>query len=44
VHAQYHLHTKLQAGIEYLTELLALLEAMASTKTETDETAELQAS
>ncbi len=39
--AQPKLWTELQAGIECLTQLLALLEAMASTKTETDEAAEL---
>ena len=38
---QPKLWTELQAGIECLTQLLALLEAMASTKTETDEAAEL---
>lgn len=39
--AQPKLWTELQAGIECLTQLLALLEVMASTKTETDEAAEL---
>ena len=38
---QPKLWTELQAGIECLTQLLALLEAMATTKTETDEAAEL---
>lgn len=38
---QPKLWTELQAGIECLTQLLALLEAMSSTKTETDEAAEL---
>lgn len=39
--SQPKLWTELQAGIECLTQLLALLEAMALTKTETDEAAEL---
>jgi replication fork protection complex subunit Tof1/Swi1 len=41
VYVQPKLWTELQAGIECLTQLLALLEAMASTGTVTDGAAEL---